>query len=95
VIHDDSAAFCERAVGLKCNDAEGGLFEKGDEREGHSAILILSASFPRKISKSGGLEGYIADYKVDYISQSSSTARSVSSSGVAAFFPQVWRSDRR
>jgi hypothetical protein len=39
------------------------------EREGHSATFILSACFPGKISKSGGLEGYISDYKVDYISQ--------------------------
>jgi hypothetical protein len=38
------------------------------EREGHSATFVLSACFPEKISKSGSLEGYIADYKVDYIS---------------------------
>jgi hypothetical protein len=36
-IHDDSAAFCARTFGLKGNGAEGGLFEKGDEREGFSA----------------------------------------------------------
>jgi hypothetical protein len=41
-------------------------FEALAEREGHSATLVLSACFPGKISKSGGLEGYIADYKVDY-----------------------------
>jgi hypothetical protein len=48
----------------------------GGEGGGHSATLILSACFPGKISKSGGLEGYIADYKVDYISKSQSGPRS-------------------
>jgi hypothetical protein len=47
------------------------------EREGHSATFVLSACFPEKISKSGSLEGYIADYKVDYILRLSSTGQPI------------------
>jgi hypothetical protein len=38
------------------------------EREGHSATLGPIRLFSKKTSKSGPLEGYIADYKVDYFS---------------------------
>jgi hypothetical protein len=65
------------------------------EREGHSATLVLSAYYPGKISKSGGLEGYIADYKVDYISQLLPTTQLSSLSGVNAFHPQVPHANRR
>ena len=47
------------------------------EREGLSATLVLSACFPGKISKSGGLEGYMADYKVDYILRLPSTGQPI------------------
>jgi len=38
------------------------------EREGHSATFGTIRLLSEKSSKSGPLEGYIADYKVDYIS---------------------------